>query len=445
MGGNERPVAAAGFASRVAVPFVGDHSDGSRTVTSSHPDANSPRATGRIPLFPNPPVHKLPNRDIMEECGRPVAAAAESISASRATSHVRGIFRVAGMSTGTKHTWKADAILDSLASGEIVAVDSPEAARPAWFGGRPPETESAGKASPPPVPSRAASAVRRRRVLVVEPVENQPRTWREEIRFWFGRLAACGYGASLFLHLILLVVLLSMVVVGGSPDSGGSPIIVGEAENDAVAFDEVLDTRIAANELDAREEFVPLEFDAVRPDPDQALAKEIDDTVSQLFDKAIPEAPAGGAFGVPGNNRTTRGSFTVWTEPEDPEPGQPYYIYIQMVVPKRISRIAVNDLSGTIHGTDGYNAVVPTGHAYYDDRRIGSAPGARVEKFTGSSSPQPFALIRNPLERLSIHEQMAMLRVQIPGASSRGPLAIRDKITIRSKALKEEQTLEIEF
>ncbi|MEX0718745.1 MAG: hypothetical protein WD066_19275 [Planctomycetaceae bacterium] len=348
------------------------------------------------------------------------------------------------MSTDTKHVWKADVILDSLAVADPGAIAS-EAVRPAWFGARPSAEDVANSGDPPPISTLPGNATRRRRVLVVEPVENQPRTWREGIRFWFGRMAACGYGASLFLHLILLIMLLSIVVAGGSPERGGSPIVVGEAENDAVAFDEILDTRIAANELEARQEFMPLEFDAVRPDPDQALAKEIDDTVSQLFQESLPKAPSGGAIGVPGNNMVTRGSFTVWTEPEDPEPRRPYYIYIQMIVPKRLSRIAVDDLSGTIHGTDGYNAVVPTGRGYYNDSRIGKAPDARVEKFVGDTSNQPFAVVRNPLERLFVHEGTAMLRVQIPGASSRGPLAIRDTITIRSKALKEEQTLEIEF
>src|SRR5690606_20137552 len=160
------------------------------------------------------------------------------------------------------------------------------------------------------------------------------------------------------------------IVHGGSPESGGLPIIATEADGDAVEFEEVLDTRISAVEMDARQEAEPSTVDgvrrgeeaasrerkdvvarvfagsrrqtstsgAVRPD-EEAVSRELKDEISELFAESLPQTSPGAVGGKPGNNKVTRRSFTVWTEPEDPSPRMPYFIYIQMAVPRSLSRI----------------------------------------------------------------------------------------------------------
>jgi len=103
----------------------------------------------------------------------------------------------------------------------------------------------------------------------------------------------------------------------------------------------------------------------------------------------------------------TRGSFTVWTDPEDPDPGQKYDIVIQVKLPRSLQTYRPRDLTGTVRGTDSYFKAI---------------------KFDAN-------------ERRSVKEGVVQVRVSIPGAAVR----VRDTIKIHSTVLKEDQTIEIVF
>ena len=114
----------------------------------------------------------------------------------------------------------------------------------------------------------------------------------------------------------------------------------------------------------------------------------------------------GPQFAMP-SKAVTKGSFTVWTVPEDPLPGQNYKIIIQVKLPDRVTRYRRSDLTGTVIGTDGYRQFIP-----------GVKRGW-----------------------LPVRENLAQMDIFVPAAAS----LVRDKIMVRSKILKEEQNLEIVF
>lgn len=68
--------------------------------------------------------------------------------------------------------------------------------------------------------------------------------------------------------------------------------------------------------------------------------------------------PAVQPAGVP-KNAVTAGSFTVWTEPENPDPGEPYSIFVQVRVPEGTDEYSVADLEGVVVGSDGYQKKIP--------------------------------------------------------------------------------------
>ena len=111
-----------------------------------------------------------------------------------------------------------------------------------------------------------------------------------------------------------------------------------------------------------------------------------------------------------GKNAVTEGSFTVWTEPDDPIPGETYTIMIEVKLPEKVTRYPRHDLVGLVTGTDGWEQQLP-----------------------GNAKPLQ--------QYLPVHNHTVQLEVDVPGAGRR----VRDTIQVRSKLLKEEQVLKIVF
>ncbi len=55
----------------------------------------------------------------------------------------------------------------------------------------------------------------------------------------------------------------------------------------------------------------------------------------------------------------TAGNFSVWTEPNNPQPGEPYKIMVQIQLPEGTERYSVSDLDGVVVGSDGYQKQIP--------------------------------------------------------------------------------------
>lgn len=123
----------------------------------------------------------------------------------------------------------------------------------------------------------------------------------------------------------------------------------------------------------------------------------------------------------------TKGSFTVWTEPEQPQVRQPYMIIIEVMLKNDTKVYRVNDLSGYVVGSDDYRQKIPFDSA---------APSASF--FTDEN---------NQLRRISgaetikVRRNKVQLAIRVPGAAR----LVKDTIQIRSRRLRERQELELVF
>lgn len=114
-----------------------------------------------------------------------------------------------------------------------------------------------------------------------------------------------------------------------------------------------------------------------------------------------------------GGQAVTKGSFTVWTEPADPLPRQPYFIVFQIRVPRDLETFPKSDLRIDVRGTDSFHLQIP------DPKRNYS--------FVGD---------------LDVVDGQVQLVIPIPGA----PALVRDLIQVESrKILRERQRLAITF
>ena len=118
------------------------------------------------------------------------------------------------------------------------------------------------------------------------------------------------------------------------------------------------------------------------------------------------EAMQVAAINVP-SYAVTKGSFSAWTEPRDPDPGRQYFIVIQVRLPNTVKKYRASDLTGMVTGTDLYKQVI---------------------KFRTT-------------EEFLIKEGAVQVRVPVPGAAK----LVRDTIRIESRLLREKQTIQIEF
>lgn len=105
----------------------------------------------------------------------------------------------------------------------------------------------------------------------------------------------------------------------------------------------------------------------------------------------------------------TKGSFTVWADPANPQEFEPYQIHILVKLPSQTTKYSKFDLTGTLIGTDGYY------------QGINETPG-QLFLFTPG-------------------EAYAKLIMNIPGAE----MNVRDSINVRSELINESQSISIVF
>lgn len=245
--------------------------------------------------------------------------------------------------------------------------------------------------------------------------ESAPLTFQgilERFSRWLKGAVAAGYGISLALHAIL-VLLMSFIVFTELMNEQALQTTMTESEEIEMLQD-VLDIRIdmpagdvsATNSLETALKLDPADW------ADNPIVNGVEDSVESLFEKEGAGGAGGAGFLAPSGARVfTKGSFSAWTVPNDPRPGQDYDIVIVVRLPDRVKRYQASDLKGIVVGTDGYRQEIP-GLEYTRGRVY-----------------------------LPLKDQTAQLIVRVPGAASR----VRDKIEIRSTTLNEKQLLEIEF
>lgn len=128
-------------------------------------------------------------------------------------------------------------------------------------------------------------------------------------------------------------------------------------------------------------------------------------TPSVVASQIVPAPTA-----VPG--AITKGSFTVWTVPDNPEPRQNYKIYIQVKLPSNTTSYLRSDLTGSVNGTDNYFRDI--------GREVKDFLYGDIFTFEGTT---------------------ATLVLSIPGAET----LVKDSIRVHSQLLNEEQDIAIVF
>lgn len=122
----------------------------------------------------------------------------------------------------------------------------------------------------------------------------------------------------------------------------------------------------------------------------------------------------------------TKGSFTAWTVPENPTPGQNYKIIIEVLLPAKLTRYRITDLTGEVTGTDKYRQKIPF------DIRVPSA------SFVTSTSP-PTRVTRDTV--VDVVKNKVQFAIDVPGAAR----LVKDTIEISSRRLREKQQLVLVF
>ena len=146
-------------------------------------------------------------------------------------------------------------------------------------------------------------------------------------------------------------------------------------------------------------------------------------------DAADPNATGSGSLlKVPKSGlAVTKGSFTAFTIPANPKPGETYAIVIEVRLPEDIRKFRVADLSGEVKGSDRYTQKLPF------DSRVPNASGYPAEN--QKIKPLTASTI------LDVVDNKVQIVVKVPGAAR----LVKDTIKIRSRKLKEEQELTLVF
>lgn len=294
------------------------------------------------------------------------------------------------------------------------------AARPGWLKSRP----AASASSPPPLPAAAAAPLVKAETPelpetpAVDPIafaKRYPKSflgwlaflWASFLHWWQSLYVGWGMTTSLLLHGSVAVTL-AFSYFSLQPDRG--MLISGSFDEvrDGEQFDEMLDSRLDTSFGDKA---ASLEFVATTAMSDLSMMTSAENLIGGTEgsgEQAGEEASSSMAMNIAvPESAITRGSFTVWTEPEQPLPRVPYDIIIQVKLPPSAKFYRLNDLTGFVKGTDGYQKQI---------------------RYT-------------PNERRGVKDGFVQVNVRIPGAAQ----LVKDVIQIRSRLLDEEQTIEIIF
>ena len=265
--------------------------------------------------------------------------------------------------------------------------------------------------------------------------EEEPLPWQTRTIHWIRSAAAKAYGLSLFLHVLLLVGMAFYILPGLVTHQDITTVVESDTEVPQ-EFDLLDDVEL---EVTAGSEEV------VQPQLTEMIEQDAQlDLLEHKFLTDVTAAEAAGEGGTTSGsgggirmlepkNAVRKGSFTAWTVPipqrfgekpepgDSPRPGQAYFIAIQVRLKPGRKAYKVNDLSGKIIGTDGYVQLIPA-MAYVQDRK-GKITRANVGRL------------------LPIVDGVAQIFIKVPGAEA----LVKDTISIKSRSLKEEQTLELIF
>ncbi len=247
---------------------------------------------------------------------------------------------------------------------------------------------------------------------------------------WIRRAGLAGVGGSLLVHVVVLLVL-SLLILEQFRDSKPLSTEWSQSEDGPVSLPESVAAELQVESSSAEETKVRRIDTALLEGREHVLEDALSESILEQMSAADSQlaSSSGGLLQAPTGARVVRkGSFSVWTVPKDPRPGEEYRIVIQVRLPKSVRRYRATDLSGDVQGTDKYRQQIP-----WDPRweRAGVALTLRNGRLV--------RLRRGDF--LAIRDRLTQLVIRVPPAKR----LVRDRITIRSRLLKEQQVLEIVF
>lgn len=149
------------------------------------------------------------------------------------------------------------------------------------------------------------------------------------------------------------------------------------------------------------------ETDALNVMPDSLAALALQATASESAEKSAGQPKQAAVLATTPKNAVSEGSFSIWTEPDNPDPGEPYKIVVQIRLPEGMERYSLADLEGVVVGSDGYQKLIP-----------GNLRGF-----------------------VPVHERQARFEIHIVSADEN----VQDTVFVRSKLLREAQKLQLRF
>ncbi len=258
---------------------------------------------------------------------------------------------------------------------------------------------------------------------------------RARVVSWLRTAAATGYGISLLIHTLLMLGMALWIF----PQITESTSVTTVVESDAEApqpFDTMDDVHLDAP-AGSEEIVVPQLAEVIQQDTDLNVLEHQflqDVTAAETRGEGgASDVGKGGFRLLEPKNAVKAGSFSAWTIPiarrfgeqakagDSPRPGQDYHIVIQVRIPGKRKTYKINDLSGRVIGTDGYVQIIPL-LAFVQDEK-GHLVRAKVGR------------------RVPVVDGVVQILVRVPGAEA----LVKDTIVVKSKLLKEQQTLEIVF
>lgn len=340
------------------------------------------------------------------------------------------------------------------AGGRIASTPS-EIDPPAWFKAKSTVSAEARSgeenaptivASEASVSEQATSRQRKRRKrdvqesrraggAMIDTVNDQPekldwkKDWKKIIMAWLISTASCGYGVSLIFHTFLLGAM-SAIVYHSMDDNQSITTIITDADSMPIEFTEIMD--LTVEPAGSSQNQLPQLTKIPITNAEAAISSSLlDSTASNAGNKGEggdTDEGFGFMFSMPeGGKVVSKGSFSAWTVPEDPEPRKDYMIVIRIRLPEKTKLYRISDLSGKVEGSDTYEQYLP-----FDPNRkdLGarSELGGQIVRLRSSS-------------RLRVIKNHVQIMIPVKG----GDVQIRDTIHVKSRMLDEDQKLEIEF
>ncbi|MBX3437333.1 MAG: hypothetical protein KF861_07590 [Planctomycetaceae bacterium] len=262
-----------------------------------------------------------------------------------------------------------------------------------------------------------------------------PASLRRRALAWLGSAAATGYGLSFLLHSVLMIGMALWIFPQVMESTRITTVVQSDADTPQ-PFDRMDDIHL---EVPAGSKSIAVQqlTDVVQQEAEINVLEH-----QFLRDVASADSQGEGGSGAAGNggfrlleprNAVKVGSFTAWTIPiarhpgeqpqsgDSPRPGQDYHIVIQVKIPGNRHAYNISDLSGKVIGTDGYLLIIPA-QAFVQEENGRLVP-ARIGR------------------RLEVVDGVVQILIRVPGAEA----LVKDTIKVKSKLLKEDQTLELIF